>query len=137
MIDVDIMRGMFGAAIVASGQTYPIKIPGRTFNPPNDQKYIELINIKNDTQSRTWGNEQSFSGTFRFVLHWPAVDDGPYPPSQILLDIKTQMHKGRIIRHGAAQIKIFDHGSIQDAIEDGAEILYPLSVPYQSFYAQA
>lgn len=132
-IETDVQRAIVGAVISAIGSSYPIKAPGRVFT--GAAPYIELHVINDNNGNETWGNEQLFSGDIRVILHWPIDDSGVYSQLDALANIKAQFPKGRRIRYGAAaNLLISDTPRIIDRIEGGADILFPLIVPFQYYH---
>lgn len=143
-VEIDVIEGILTAAISAIGSLYPIKAPGITFVTPDDDKYVELLLIQQNSllsvprtwvgSSPTWGDDEMFSGIIRVILHWPIDGQGIIPPNLALIGIKDQFPKGRIVFYGQAKLLIYDNPSITDVIEGDTENLYPLTVPYQYFH---
>ncbi|NUM72735.1 hypothetical protein HUU40_00095 [candidate division KSB1 bacterium] len=134
-IPTDVKRAIIGAAIDAIGSLLPIKVMGRTFSVPNDQKYIEILLFTDDNANETWGNDQMFSGILRLILHWPIDDQGIYGPSEIMDTLTAKFPKGRIITRNLVRLMINDNPRAQDPIENTNDIEYPATIAYQFFYA--
>lgn len=134
-VSTDVKRAIIGAAVSVIGNTYPVKVPGITFTPPNNQKYIELVLITDDNENETWGSEQLYSGVLRVILHWPIDGLGIYPPSEVIDTIGAEFPKGRVIVRNLARLLIYQNPRASDPIESGTENLYPLTVAYQYFHA--
>lgn len=148
MIETDVIKAAIKSVIsVLENLTapLPIKTAGRTFNIPNDQKYFEIILMQNNSllanprnwvgASATWGDEKTFQGIIRVLLHWPNDDGGIYVQSDILANLKEEFKKGSWLYNGEAKLMIYDHPSLTDVVEDGQELIFPLTIPYQSFHA--
>lgn len=120
--------GVEAAVAASSMPTLPIKYLGRSWTPPNDQQWLELIFIPNNT-SDFWGSEQNYRGMFRMVLHWPNDDEGAYPPMQLLKSIASYFTKDRLLQ----KVQIYETPKLGGVLENGAETLYPASLRYQSF----
>lgn len=133
-IEIDVLRGIIGAAVSAIGSSFPIQAPGRVFTKPNDGKYIELILIEDDNSNETWGNEELFSGDIRLILHWPLDDTGIYSPATEIVTLKGFFPKGRRIVYGDANLLISDVPRTINAVEGDTDMLYSLVVPYQFFH---
>lgn len=145
-IETDVMRGIIRAGVDAvMPHNFPIQTPGVVFVPPDDKKYFELVLIQSNSllanprnwvgSGMTWGDEKSFSGILRIILHWPIDGRGVYEPTEVLACVKAEIPKGRTIFYEAARLLIYDHPSMTYVLEAGTENLYSLTVPYQCFYA--
>lgn len=154
MIEVDVIQGMIGRGVSVIEnhadpriKALPIKVPGRTFNPPNDSRYFELILIQNNGllstprlwvgSDPTWGDDKTFKGILRIILHWNLDDTGIYEQARILATLAQSFKKGTNIFNGEAVLQIFNHPSLTDVIETSTELLFPLTIPYQCFHSPA
>lgn len=130
----DVVRDAIGAAIQAVGLAYPVQVPGRIFNPPNDGKYFEIFIIQDLNGGETWGSEQLFSGDLRVALHWPnAANEGIYTPLDRIGSVAAQFTKGA--RMG--RLLIVENPRILDPIEGKNDMLFPLIVAYQYYHKPA
>lgn len=111
----------------------PVKALGRTFEIPQDQKYIEIIHIPNDGDDRYIANEKMFQGIFRLVLHWPNNDEGTYPPTDIIDLLEPYFSKNNLLFFGSNRLEFYQRPKFLGAIEAGQEMIYPLSVAYRCF----
>lgn len=148
-IELDVIKGLIKHAIstIASVSAIPVKSPGRTFDIPEDQKYFEIVLIQNNGllvvprdwvgAGATWGDEKTFKGILRILLHWPLDDTGIYAQNELLVLIKNLNAKGSYINYGLANLLIYDHPSLSDAILNGHEAIFPLTIPYQCFFVPA
>lgn len=119
------------AAVAASTTpNLPIKMAGRLFKIPNDQKYLEVIHIPNNVSGEFWGNEKTHRGIFRLVLHWPNDDVGDYPPMNILASVAGYFTKDRVLSNS---VKIYEGPDFMGSLEDGATRLFPVRIWYQRF----
>lgn len=107
----------------------PVKYIGRTFTPPDDQKYVEVVFIPNNRNNDHWGNEKNYQGLFRLVLHWPADEQGAYPPMRALASICAPFSKDMRLQN----VVISANPDFGGPLEQGAELLYPASMRYQCF----
>lgn len=138
MIETNVLRAIIGGAISAIGADYPIKAPGRVFTPPNNQKYVEIIIIRDRNGNESWGQEQLFSGDVTLILHWPLnADDGIYVATEAIAAIAARLPKGARFQHNQANLLITDHARLNDPIEERADMLYSAIVPYSYYHAPA
>jgi len=120
--------GVTEAVAASTMATLPVKYLGRSWTPPSDQRWLELIFIPNNVND-FWGDEQNYRGMFRMVLHWPNDDEGVYPPLVVLQSIADYFTKDRVLQ----KVQIYDTPKLGGVLENGAETLYPASLRYQSF----
>lgn len=113
--------------------TLPIKFKGRTFNPPKNQQYVEIVFIPNNPDGLFWGSEKTYQGIFRLVLHWPNDDQGIYEPLDVIESISSHFTKQRKLFTGAFALNIYEEPKLLGDIEAGKETLYPVSMSYRSF----
>lgn len=133
MSEQDIIEALQHAvrdAVVSTSFQIPIKYLGRTFTIPDDQKWLEIVLIINNRTNETWGNERTFQGILRLILHWKNGDEGVYDPVAYLDEIAAYFTKNKVLE---ANVKVYDHPSLTSVIEAGQELLFPLSIPYRSF----
>lgn len=127
---LDELQTAVASAVAASTvPTLPVSYIGRTFTPPNDQKYLECVWIANNPPDDYWGDEQNYEGIFRLVLHWPNNDAGAIVPMTLLGSICGYFSKDRAL----PSVKISDKPKAASAQPIGAEILYPASFRYSCF----
>lgn len=132
-IELDVNFAIYqNAETMLSGATsLPLKMPGRIFTPPNDQKYIEVLKLSNDFE-RTWGAEKVFQGFVRVIVHWPNDDSGIVSPISLCETIVNLFPKGLFLAHGLAMLQVAESPVILDPIYGGQETLYPVSFAYGS-----
>lgn len=142
MINTDVIKAAINAAVSAITNNWkpeisalPLKVPGRTFDIPNDQRYFEVVLITNDGADRTWGDERFFRGIIRIILHWTVDDTGIYSQIDLLETLAQSFKKGSHIRFDLADLLIIEHPKIDDLITNGHEQIFPLTIQYQCFAA--
>lgn len=114
--------------------TMPIKMPLRTFVPPDSGKYIELVQIKNNDDDAYWDASKILQGIFRVILHWPNNDAGAIDPEKFLETmIAMKIPKGSILRSGTTAATIYQNPKAEGMIDQPQDILFPLSFYYRSF----
>lgn len=122
------------AAVAASiNPALPLKILGRPFNIPNDGKYLEMVYIPNNITNEFWGNEKTYRGLFRLILHWGVTDEGIYPPLDLLASICSHFVKGSSFTNGTVSVKIYEQPDLTGPVEGSPETLYPVSIRYMCF----
>lgn len=121
------------AAVAASTMpSLPVAYIGITFEPPADQKYIELIHIPNNPASRYWSDDKDYQGIFRIIIHWPIDGAGIYAPMRILQSIVNGYSKDMILENG---VKITSNPDLTGVIEVAPELLLPCSLRYTRYSA--
>lgn len=137
MIEQEILQILQTAAIAArdacSMPFLPIQAAGRTFVPPDDQKYLELRRIPNNVLNEFWGDSKTYRGLFRLILHWPLRDEGAYPAITVLQSIVSYFETRNSFDAGGISVKILEKPDYMGEIEASPECLYPVSIRYQCF----
>ena len=134
MKDGDILKVLQRAVMAAIEASplvtseFPVKYVGRSFEVPDNQKWLELIVIPNN-RSDHWGDEKNYAGVFRIILHWPNDDQGSYEPINVLGSITSYFTKGLFLQN----VQIYETPNLTGVLEQGNETLYPASIRYQSF----
>lgn len=137
-IEADISSSLYTAvaAVVTASSipALPVKYPLRTFVAPNDGKYIEVVQIRNNNDNETWDTGRTYRGILRVILHWPNNDAGAIAPSRFADEIASGFPKGSIYWNGAAKVTIQDHPDAGSMIDTPQDCLFPVSIEYQCFY---
>lgn len=122
------------AAVAASTMpTLPIKVLGRTFNQPNNGRYLEIVHIPNNVGGEFWGDGKTYRGLFRLILHWGLDDAGVYQPMNVMASIASHFTKDSIFQNGDVSVKIYEEPDLTGVIEVAPETLYPVTIRYMSF----
>lgn len=136
-LDTDILQSLqtaTGQAVNASSlPSLPIKFLGRTWDIPNNQKYLEIVWLPNNRSNDFWGNEKIYRGSMRLILHWPNNDQGSYEPLSLLEELGSYFAKDKLLQNGVNSIQIYENSDISSPIEAGTESLYVVTVRYQCF----
>lgn len=111
----------------------PIKLFGRAFNVPGNNCYLEMVYIPNNITNEFWGNEKTYRGLFRLILHWGVLDEGSYPPLDLLASICSHFVKGASFTNGTVSVKIYEQPDMTGLVEGSPETLYPVSIRYMCF----
>lgn len=118
------------AAVEASDYpTLPIKAMGRNFDPREHEKYLEIRIIPNNRNGDFWGNEKNYQGILRLILHWQNDNMGIYTPVRTIRSICSYFSKDKIING----VQIYENPNLLDILEEGDELLYPVSIRYRSY----
>ena len=126
-----------GQAVAASAMpTLPIKFLGRTFVIPSDQKWLELVHLPNNIPSQFWGNEKTFRGTLRLILHCPNNDQGSYEPISLLEQVGSFFTKAKLLQIGVNSMQFYDNPDYSGDISTGTDTIFVVSVRYQCFAAE-
>ena len=124
------------AAVAAStSPTLPVKYlmvgtaGGPAFTPPADQKWLEIVWLPNNRTGDFLGDEKNHRGILRLVLHWPNSGGGVYEPVELLASITGYFTKGRLL----SGVQVYATADPSGIIEQGNEVLLPVSILYQSY----
>ena len=132
MIEKEILEALQQPAIAVAGTlSLAVKPFGIVIPIPNDGKWLELVPIPNNIEGQFWGDEKTYRGVFRLILHWPVDSEGPYPALTIMNTISGAFSKGSVFQNGAVSVTITEQPNLTGALEAQNEILYPVSVRYQ------
>lgn len=104
-----------------------------TFNIPASQKYLECVYLPNNSSNQYWGNERTYRGAFRLLLHWPINGGGAYTPMEILASIASYFAKGSKFSNAPAYVKIYDNPDFGGMIVNGQEVIFPVTLLYENF----
>ena len=135
-----ILQALQTAAIAAvdalpEAQRVKVKPIGRTFEIPNNGRYLELIHSPNNIEGEFWGSEKTFRGLFRLMLHWGMDDAGTYEPIQLIGAISAYFEKGKTFQNGPVSVKVYEQPNLTGVIEAPPELIFPCSVRYSFFQA--
>lgn len=108
----------------------PVQFPGRVFDIPSNGRYIEVIQIRNNRQGEYYGDERTYQGILRLLVHWPNDDAGAIPPLVYCEGIADALPKGT--RFG--NTVLYDVPEVGSVVEDQGQIFYPISFRYRDFY---
>ena len=135
MIELDIKRALLKAvesATAAITNPLPVQYPGVVFDPPNDNKFIEIVDLPNDATVETWSNGSAYSGTMRILLHWPIDGAGQFPALIKLLEYKTYFAKGTVFWENGNKVIITAEPRMSSLIVTDRDLLQPMNIKYSS-----
>ena len=124
-----LQKGVTAAVTASSTPTLPVKYLGRTFAPPANGKYLEIVHLPNNRFGDHWGDEKNHAGIFRIILHWPNDNTGAYAALDLLGSIAAYFTVGRLLQ----TVQICAKPDLTGVVETGSEMLYPASIRYNSF----
>lgn len=105
----------------------PIAFIDVPFTVPNNQRYLEVVIIPNDS-TEFWGEEKIYRGLFRLILHWGKNGTGAYSPLEVLGSIADYFSKDRPLQN----LRIYETATFAGVLDGGADSLYPANMRYQS-----
>ena len=124
------LQGGVTAAVAASGTpTPPVSYVGVNFIVPNDQKWLEVKWIPNNIKGDLWGDAKNHRGILRLYLHWPNDGAGPYRPLAVIESIGSYFTNGLLL----SNVQIYSKSDLTGVLQDGDDVIYPLSIRYQSY----
>lgn len=137
MKEREILQALQSATIQAVNAcidpTIPVKYIGRTFKVPSDDKWLEVVQIPNNVTNEFWGKEKTYRGLYRLLLHWPLIDEGAYPPIDLLASICSYFVKGVTFQSDGVSVKVQEEPDLTGVIESPPELLFPVTIRYLSF----
>ena len=124
-----LQAGVTAAVAASTVPTLPVSYVGVGFTVPDDQKWLEIVWLPNNVQGDLWGNEKTYRGILRIILHWPNNGAGPYGPLGLIGSISDYFYKGRML----ADVQIYEKPDLINLLQDGDDTLYPVSLRYISY----
>lgn len=130
-----LQSGVTAAVAASTSPTLPIKYimvgtsGGPAFSIPADQKWLEIVWLPNNRNGDFLGDEKNHRGILRLVLHWPNSGGGVYEPVELLASITAYFSKGRLL----SGVQVYATADPTGIIEQGNEVLLPVSILYQSY----
>lgn len=137
MIEREILQALQTATIEAvaasSMSSLPIKVIGRTFDPPNNGRWLEIVHIPNNVQNEFWSSGKTYRGLHRLILHWGLDDAGAYPAMNVAQSIASYFTKDKTFQNGTVSVKVYEEPDLTGVIEQSPEMLFPVTIRYISF----
>lgn len=137
--EAEIIAGLQQAVTAAvadsTSPTLPVKYllvgsgTGGAFVTPQDMKYLEIVWLPNNRNGDFLGGEKNHRGILRLVLHWPIDGGGVYAPVALLASISAYFWKGRLL----SGVQVYATPDPTGIIELDSEVLFPVSILYQSY----
>jgi hypothetical protein len=122
--------------VVGTGSSIPkVKYLNTTFVPLADKPYWEIVYFPNNLPNEFWGDEKTYKGAMRLILHWPQDNKGAYLPMAEVARVATALAKGSVWKDSLniVEVTIDDHPNATGVIEQSPENLLPLTVRYSCF----
>lgn len=117
-----------GNAVAAVTPVLPVQNPGIPFDVPNGGQYVEVIQIRNNPSGEYYGDERTYMGILRLLVHWPNDKAGEIPALTYLDALAAQFPKGSLM--------LYDVPEIGSVVEDQGQRFYPLTLRYRQFSPQ-
>ena len=113
---------------------FPIAYLRTNFEPPNDQKYWEIIHIVNNPPDRYADDgPQVYRGIFRVILHWSKTGDGDLEPSEIAEQLVLQLKKAKTLFGNGVRVQIIQTPKLDTPLVNDTDLMYPITMNYQCF----
>lgn len=113
--------------------TIAVNYIGRTFTIPESGKWLEVVQIPNNVTNEFWNDGKTYRGLYRLLLHWPLLDEGAYPPIDLLASITSYFVKGAVFQSGGVRVTVTEEPDLTGVIENPPEMLFPVTIRYLSF----
>lgn len=130
-----LQKAVIRAVDLSDYPNMPVKYIGVNFNPLPEQNWLEVVHIPNNIENEFWGDEKTYRGVMRLILHGPQNGEGIYGSMGMLTSVLNNLAKGS--KHsdtaGNVLVKIEDHPNITGAIEESPELLIPATIRYSYF----
>lgn len=134
MHEAEILRalqeGVTAAVAASTVPTLPVAYVNVEFEKPDDQKWLEIVWLPNNVQGDLWGDDKTYRGILRIILHWPNKGTGAYRPLGLIGSIADYFPKGILLDNN---VQIYEKPDLTGLIQDGDETLFPVSLRYQSY----
>lgn len=126
------LQKSFLAALAASDfPDTPVKMLGRTFTPPDDgTPWFEVLVIPNNPDNQFWGDERTYQGLFRVLLHVSNEDEGVYGDIDRLKSVVQYFTKNREVTEGTITVRITTPPNLTSIEPAGHETVFPVSMRY-------
>lgn len=121
--------GVTAAVLASSTPTLPISYVGVSFTVPNDQKWLEVVWLPNNIQGDLDAGAKNHRGILRLLLHWSNDGAGAYRPLAVIESIGAYFTNGLLL----SNVQIYSKSDLTGVLQDGDDVIYPLSVRYQSY----
>ena len=113
-----------------------VKCVNINFNPPVDKKWWEIIYIPNNPENEFWsGQDKTYRGLFRLLLHWPQKSQGIYKPMEEVERVANGFPKDLELFSDDNSVKIIvtDTPNVTNIVEDRPQLLIGLTIKYTCF----
>lgn len=113
-----------------------VKCININFNPPVDKKWWEIIYIPNNPENEFWsGQDKTYRGLFRLLLHWPQKSQGIYKPMEEVERVANGFPKDLELFSDDDSVKIIvtDTPNVSNIVEDRPQLLIGLTIKYSCF----
>lgn len=131
--EADILDALQGGVIAAVAQSddpdLPVKYLLTSFTQPADDKWLELVWLPNNERGAFRGDEMNHRGILRLILHWPNESGDVYEPVNLMASITRYFTNGLLL----SGVQVYSKPIPTGMVENGADVLFPVSIYYQSY----
>lgn len=124
-----LQKGVTAAVAQSDNTSLPVKYLLKSFNTPQDQKWLEIVWLPNNRRGDFLGDEKNHRGILRLVLHWPNLSGAIYEPVELLGSIARYFTNGLVL----SGVQVYGTADPDGVIEDGDDVLIPCSIYYTSY----
>ena len=113
-----------------------VKCININFNPPVDKKWWEIVYIPNNPENEFWsGQDKTYRGLFRLLLHWPQKSQGIYKPMEEVERVANGFPKDLELfsEDNTVKVIITDTPNVTNIVEDRPQLLIGLTIKYTCF----
>lgn len=113
-----------------------VKCININFNPPVDKKWWEVVYIPNNPENEFWsGQDKTYRGIFRLLLHWPQKSQGIYKPMEEVERVANGFPKDLELFSDDDSIKVIitDTPNVSNIVEDRPQLMIGLTIKYSCF----
>lgn len=129
-----LQKGVLASVAACDRPDLPVQMLGRTYKPGSDDTtYLQVVIIPNNPENEQWGDNRSYAGLLRLILHYPNDNAGVYPPLDLLKSICEYFIKSRVLTDGTITVRITTPPNFIGDLPSGHETEYPVSMRYNFF----
>lgn len=113
-----------------------VKCININFNPPVDKKWWEVVYIPNNPDNEFWsGQDKTYRGIFRLLLHWPQKSQGIYKPMEEVERVAEGFPKDLELFSEDNTVKVIltDTPDVTTIVEDRPQLMIGLTIKYTCF----
>lgn len=133
-----LQKAVIAAVADSSTPSLYVKMAGRVAEPQSADRWLEVIHIPNNFDG-TWGEEKTYQGLLRLMLHTAVDDKGAYGPMDIITSIGNYFTKGRKLPNKDpnpdVEVTVTTNPEFMGIMEEAPDVLYPISIEYRVYDA--
>lgn len=132
-----LQKGVTAAVVGSLLPETSVKYIGKTFETPENGKWLEIVHIPNNRVGQFWSDGKTYQGVMRLLYHSPEDNRGIYDPLSVLQSVLTGLPKGSKLKDDPTTpnvtITITEKPNVLNIIEESPNLLIPVSVRYSFF----